>query len=764
MAANPIRFVCPACGVDSSDMVNRMIRGEPVTIAAAPAPAPSLRIRVQQPAAPAPTPPADEAIPEAPAMTAATCLRHRGEPAIARCYVCQKPICEKCMELFGYVCSPLCRARADSHGIAVPEYAGQKSRADARQWHAIRNVSLWVTAAAAVVLGLWIWYSWFASTPGVFFSVKFDERAFSGVSKICGTNQLVFLHGDTLARYDLATKKEVWTTALLDSAKIHAAAVKEQKAMQDAKATAEYNGRDMGDMKIPSVETMEVEMKRAAAEALQLYTAGANVWVASDDQLTRYDWETGKPAATISLKGLGGLADRGGELIATDENDQGQEVVTHIDLTSGTSHNEIIGDALLARARKPGGPKNTATGGLPVGRPGADNRQPLDPAKVTEQAQSLSLPARIALPAVLAGHMSQDRALAEMQDDSHPGGARPDDAAKPREDFQWVPTREGAMQFAVRLVESRMVARNAMKARTGKSVLDGAVSTAQTTEAANEILNDMQRERGGDTVVDDQSIYRVTLRRPDAKDVPDWSADVTGPPALYPLRTVNVISAGTNVYVLDKMNKLLWTARLAYPVPGGGWSMQSDSALYGEGPCVEHNGSLYVADQAVITAFDLASGNVRWRFQTVGVVGMFFDDKDNIYVNTTSASVESVKYSRQIDISRKTQSIILKLDPKTGRQLWNTTSLGFITYVSGKFVYTMQAYQPADAADDSPYGVVQTGFETQPFVRIRRVNPTNGEQMWEHYEQRAPVDAQFDRNTIRLVFRKEVELLRFFSL
>jgi hypothetical protein len=32
--------------------------------------------------------------------------------------------------------------------------------------------------------------------------------------------------------------------------------------------------------------------------------------------------------------------------------------------------------------------------------------------------------------------------------------------------------------------------------------------------------------------------------------------------------------------------------------------------------------------------------------------------------------------------------------------------------------------------------------------------------MWEHFQQRAPLDVRFDRNTIRLVFKKEVQVLR----
>jgi hypothetical protein len=49
-------------------------------------------------------------------------------------------------------------------------------------------------------------------------------------------------------------------------------------------------------------------------------------------------------------------------------------------------------------------------------------------------------------------------------------------------------------------------------------------------------------------------------------------------------------------------------------------------------------------------------------------------------------------------------------------------------------------------------------------MSIKRLNPKNGHLVWEHPEPRAPLDVQFDRNTIRLVFRREVEVLRFHTL
>ena len=35
--------------------------------------------------------------------------------------------------------------------------------------------------------------------------------------------------------------------------------------------------------------------------------------------------------------------------------------------------------------------------------------------------------------------------------------------------------------------------------------------------------------------------------------------------------------------------------------------------------------------------------------------------------------------------------------------------------------------------------------------------------MWEHFEQRAPLDVRFDKNSIQLVFKKEVAVLKYLA-
>src|SRR5581483_8599867 len=80
--------------------------------------------------------PASSASTETPSAETGTtpCPKHPRQIATAVCCVCQKPICQQCMELFGYLCSPACRSRAEVEKIPVPKCLTQKSVVQARQW------------------------------------------------------------------------------------------------------------------------------------------------------------------------------------------------------------------------------------------------------------------------------------------------------------------------------------------------------------------------------------------------------------------------------------------------------------------------------------------------------------------------------------------------------------------------------------------------------------------------------------------------------
>jgi hypothetical protein len=740
MLQNPVRFVCPSCGLDSSDYVNELVRGEFAgqTPAAPPssAEAPRLKISHEKPSPP-------ESAAAAPARPAKEyCPKHMHELATHHCVVCGRPMCPECMKLFGYVCSPLCRAKAEAQNITVPVYAGLSSVADARYSRKVSIVGGSIAALIVAALGFWTWYAWFGSVPHTAFSIRFDDRAYAGESKLCGTDQIIFLHGGTLARCDIKSKKEIWSDEL----------VTQQQIADVVARVMQSQPTDQFEQRIPQSKIEEAAASRMEGE-LQLHVSGQNIWVSTPDKLARYDWDTGRVLQEIPLASRTEFIAGNDEFLVVGAGANGQGIVTHINPATGELRVEDIGQAgQLADAA--GGAGIDPVTGLPL-TPGTG---PMNPAKVAEQAQNLSAPGRLALPALLANSSEQERIAAELNDQNQTRPARqpsPKPVQNAAGSFTLVPGQNGSVEFAVRLLESHIVTREAMKL-AGQSALNGNLNSSQTAAVANETLNEMQRNRGGDKVQEDESLYQVTLRRPESATA-DWTGEVTGPPAFFALKTVNVLAAGKTVTVFDKTNKKLWQAALTFNVAGGGRAANGEDSPFGDGPCIERDGTLYVFDLAVLTAFDITTGNARWRLPSVGVVGLFFDDKGMLYVNTTTADPESIKYSRQIDITQTIEAVLLKIDPQSGRTLWSVKPGGFISYLSGKFIYTVQFYDPGDEA-----GSV-TGIQTPAYLKIRRISPADGRVLWEQDQDRAPLDVQFKGHSIALVFKKEVQVLKFFS-
>ena len=757
MAVEPVRFVCPACGLDASAFLNEQVRQElGLEPAAPPAPAPAparpaVRLAVST------LPPPTAAVP-APASSAAPhCPKHPGQVAVDKCRVCAKPICPQCMRLFGYVCSPLCKAKAETSGLHVPVYAGLKTRVEARQWGRIALVG-WIIGLLLVGgIGFWGWWAWVGSKPRVAFAVRFPELVYSGQSALVAPDQIVFLRGGLLARYQLPTKSEVWSAHLIDGKEIDALVTSQLKEMREAAQRAMMTDPDRI-IRVPGPDRLKSQLERAAAAALQLRVMGHNIWVGSPGKLSRYDWDTGKVVKEFPAPG--GLIPHGQELLAFVEPVPGQPSVTRINLATGESQTEALGGAAAGSGVKPpAGPggRGADLAGLPTGVPGRDAGKAMDPAKIAQQAQHLSLPARITLPVILANSQYQERALAELRD-SAPGQPASRAPTASSETVTLVPAREGILRFSVRLLERKVVARSAMKAPPAKSAMDGSLTTGKTTEMANEILNDMQRSRGGDVVEEDESRYLARVQP--AAGGEGWSKELSGPPALFPLATVNVVVAGKTLVALDQASRQVWETTLNYPLSANPDS--DEASVVGQGPCVEHKGGLYVFDQGVLTAFDLATGKVRWSYPSVGIAGLFFDDQDMLYVNTTTAGLDAIRYSRQIDISKNPSNVALKIDPRTGKILWTVHPGGLINYVSGKFIYTVDSFTPPEEDPDGPAPVV-TGFEPIPHFSIRRLDPSTGRQLWEYPEERAPLDIRFDQNIIHIVLRKEVEVLKFLA-
>jgi len=103
------------------------------------------------------------------------------------------------------------------------------------------------------------------------------------------------------------------------------------------------------------------------------------------------------------------------------------------------------------------------------------------------------------------------------------------------------------------------------------------------------------------------------------------------------------------------------------------------------------------------------------------------------------------------------------VDPKGGRTLWRAVDEGLLSYVSGKFLYTTEANAGQGGGDNDPLADLKSIFEIPAHIRVRRLNAGDGRVLWQHYEKRAPLDVRFERNSFQVLFKREVEVLRFLS-
>jgi hypothetical protein len=670
------------------------------------------------------------------------------------------------MQVFGYLCSAFCKGKAESQGMDLPVYAGQRHVAQSEEWRKVRVVTFSALGVIAVVLGVWGWYAWIASVPKVSFALRMPNVGYNGQVRVCPQNQVVFLHGGTLARHDMKAKKEIWSNELIDRKALNDEATKQFQDQQTYREQFRASGGNLADLTFVTREEYLESLERSAMASLRLFVRGENIWVSSPGKLTRYDWQTGKPGTDVALnEDWDERPAEGDELQFVSYEPSGGQSLIRVNLASGESKTEelIPAPALAGAPGKPG--KGAATNQLAAGK----SPKPIDPAAIAARAPNMSKPARLALPAVIAAGANQQRLEAAMRDQDDldeaaaralRAGLRPFDPDAPKVFI----TANGVVQLSSRLLETKIVQRKAMRDPPKKSALDGPINQAATAAIANELLNEMTRERGGDVVEEDVSRYQVTLRRGTGKDATEWTGEVTGSPDFFALQTVDVVTGGKTAIVLDRAMKKLWEAQFNYGLPGPSErGPEGELPTAGDGPCVERGDTLYIYDGGVLTAFELATGNVRWRLPSVGTTGLRFDDQGMIYVNTTTATPDNLKYSNEVDIEQKISPVALKVDPKTGKTLWRANNDGVVCYISGKLIYTVESHPGDDDESDGLLGV-ETMFHIPPHVRIRRLDAKNGRVLWQHYQKRFPLDVRYDKNSIHLLFKREVQVLKFIML
>ncbi|MGD0206435.1 MAG: PQQ-binding-like beta-propeller repeat protein [Verrucomicrobiota bacterium] len=302
----PVRVNCPGCGADGTDLANEVIRQK----LAAVAPVPVLQ-ETPAPGGPAPrVEKSQQPTSTGPASEATFCPRHPKNPATETCRVCGKPICGECMEQFGYVCSTYCRKRAEQTGMDLPVYGKQRAVIEARV--AWVGALIWRAAVFLVVVlvGAWIWYTFFGSHPRVIYSEKLPHGDRARFYQFLVPNQVLSIKANQMTLFDLAEQRQLWSVALNSG-------IPAPVPLNPAR----------GDIEEPA---------RLYPEPHVIATMN-DLWILFPGHLVQYDRHTGNSKQEIPLNPpFFGMAqsDSGMTVISSDES--GRETITRIAFSNGT--------------------------------------------------------------------------------------------------------------------------------------------------------------------------------------------------------------------------------------------------------------------------------------------------------------------------------------------------------------------------------------------------------------------------------------------
>lgn len=286
----PVRVNCPGCGADGTDFANEVIRQKLAATAAA--------------------------VPTVTAASVPFCPRHPKNPATETCRVCGKPICDECMEQFGYVCSTYCRKRAEQTGMDLPVYGKQRAVIEARV--AWVGALIWRAAVflAVVLMGAWIWYTFFGSQPRVIYSEKLPHGDRARFYQFLVPNQVLSIKANQMTLFDLAEHRQLWSVAL--------------------------NSGIPAPIPLNSARGEIEEPARLYPEPHVIATVN-DLWILFPGHLAQYDRHTGNRKKEISLNPpFFGMAQNGNGITVISSDESGQQIMTRIALADGTIQTDPI--------------------------------------------------------------------------------------------------------------------------------------------------------------------------------------------------------------------------------------------------------------------------------------------------------------------------------------------------------------------------------------------------------------------------------------
>jgi hypothetical protein len=436
-----------------------------------------------------------------------------------------------------------------------------------------------------------------------------------------------------------------------------------------------------------------------------------NIWVCPGDQVVRLDQKSGEVKQTIPIVGqLASFTPAESSLLVVSATDETRRIAMQIDRSSGEISSRTIE---VPRAQKHAMPDELPPNVLPTAG--------VLLAQATEE-QKFNKP----LDAVSSEFFSAGQNLVELR---------------------------------VKLLEPKVAWVQAIKPR-GPSILNGKTTVSTSAGAVEEeVFNDIKRNQTGGVKSIDQSLYEVRLRRWLGDKPVEWKGEVTGLPVFFSLQTVDLLAAGKSLTVFDKQNNKLFETQLSYPISARFAGTNAGHLV----PAVERAGVLYFFDQGVLTTCTLPGGQVQWRLTSIGISRVQFDDDGMLYVDSTAASPEEIQYSEQIKFEA-TAPVILKVDPRSGKILWQAQKLGQRCFLSGKYVYTSSAERGGLAMLIGLAEAVNAPRPEAPaYFHIYRLDPASGKVMWDFFRNEAPEEEAFQQNWFVLRFGNEVQAWKFWA-
>ena len=138
--------------------------------------------------------------------------------------------------------------------------------------------------------------------------------------------------------------------------------------------------------------------------------------------------------------------------------------------------------------------------------------------------------------------------------------------------------------------------------------------------------------------------------------------------------------------------------------------------------------SLYLADKGILTRFDLATGNPRWRLNSVGISEIQADQRGKLYIVSTTAGPDAINYSLQINVRNKVHPVILKVGGHRQGPVAAGIGLAIHCILSGKFLYATRISQSQSLA--------QIGGGADTNYNLYLLNPSTGSEIWNYYQGR----------------------------